>query len=134
MKKSFFILHSNFELRNSAGDAAPCLLSAAGTIRASIPPSSFYKIPSVIDYFAARRAQLDEYFQNVAARTGPPKPLAEPLRRAGARGDVLEVLVELRASRGEVVDHGRDLIEGGGRNGRADGSCGGQQAWSGITR
>ena len=34
------------------------------------------------DYFAARRAQLDEYFKNVAARTGAPKPLADPLARA----------------------------------------------------
>ena len=34
------------------------------------------------DYFAARRAQLDEYFKNVAARTGAPKPLAGPLVRA----------------------------------------------------
>jgi geranylgeranyl diphosphate synthase, type II len=37
---------------------------------------------SVNDYFAARRAQLDEYFSNVAARTGAPKPLADPLARA----------------------------------------------------
>src|SRR5438105_2882032 len=37
---------------------------------------------SVNDYFAARRAQLDEYFENVAARTGAPKPLNEPLARA----------------------------------------------------
>src|SRR5438477_9281243 len=34
------------------------------------------------DYFAARRAQLDEYFKNVAARTGAPKPLNDPLARA----------------------------------------------------
>ena len=34
------------------------------------------------DYFAARRALLDEYLKNVAARTGAPKPLAEPLARA----------------------------------------------------
>ena len=37
---------------------------------------------SVADYFAARRAQLDAYLQNVAARTGAPKPLAAPLARA----------------------------------------------------
>jgi len=36
----------------------------------------------VNDYFAARRAQLDEWFKNVAARTGAPKPLDEPLARA----------------------------------------------------
>jgi geranylgeranyl diphosphate synthase type II len=34
------------------------------------------------DYFAARRALLDDYLKNVAARTGAPKPLAEPLARA----------------------------------------------------
>ena len=37
---------------------------------------------SVNDYFAARRAQLDEWFKNVAARTGAPKPLGEPLTQA----------------------------------------------------
>jgi geranylgeranyl diphosphate synthase type II len=36
----------------------------------------------VNDYFAARRALLDEYLKNAAARTGAPKPLAEPLARA----------------------------------------------------
>jgi len=36
----------------------------------------------VNDYFAARRTLIDDYLKSVAARTGAPKPLAEPLRRS----------------------------------------------------
>jgi geranylgeranyl diphosphate synthase type II len=36
----------------------------------------------VNDYFAARRALLDEYLKNLSVRAGAPKPLGEPLKRA----------------------------------------------------
>lgn len=36
----------------------------------------------VNDYFAARRALVDEHLRSLAARTGAPKPLAEPLKRS----------------------------------------------------
>src|SRR5437763_14220356 len=36
----------------------------------------------VNDYFAARRALVDDHLRSLAARAGAPKPLAEPLRRA----------------------------------------------------
>ncbi len=36
----------------------------------------------VNDYFAARRSLIDEHLHALAARSGAPKPLAEPLRRA----------------------------------------------------
>jgi len=36
----------------------------------------------VNDYFAARRALIDETLKNIALRTGAPKPLADPLKRA----------------------------------------------------
>jgi geranylgeranyl diphosphate synthase type II len=36
----------------------------------------------VNDYFAARRALIDEALQNIAQRAGAPKVLAEPLKRA----------------------------------------------------
>ena len=34
------------------------------------------------DYFAARRALIDETLKNIALRAGAPKPLADPLKRA----------------------------------------------------
>ncbi len=34
------------------------------------------------DYFAARRALIDDYLKTMAARTGAPAPLREPLQRA----------------------------------------------------
>ena len=37
---------------------------------------------SVTDYFAARRALIDDHLKSVAARTGAPKPLAAPLQRS----------------------------------------------------
>jgi len=36
----------------------------------------------VNDYFAARRSLIDDHLRALAARSGAPKPLAEPLRRA----------------------------------------------------
>jgi geranylgeranyl diphosphate synthase type II len=36
----------------------------------------------VDDYFAARRALIDQTLQNIAVRAGAPKPLAAPLKRA----------------------------------------------------
>lgn len=36
----------------------------------------------VNDYFAARRKLIDDHLRSVAARTGAPKPLSEPLRRS----------------------------------------------------
>jgi len=36
----------------------------------------------VNDYFAARRALIDDYLKTMAARTGAPAPLREPLQRA----------------------------------------------------
>ncbi len=34
------------------------------------------------DYFASRRSLIDEYLRDLAAHTGAPKPLVEPLRRS----------------------------------------------------
>jgi geranylgeranyl pyrophosphate synthase len=34
------------------------------------------------DYFTSRRTLIDEHLRNLAARTGAPKPLVEPLRRS----------------------------------------------------
>ncbi len=34
------------------------------------------------DYFASRRALIDDYLRNLAGRTGAPKPLIEPLQRS----------------------------------------------------
>jgi geranylgeranyl diphosphate synthase type II len=36
----------------------------------------------VNDYFAERRALIDETLRNIASRSGAPRPLAEPLKRA----------------------------------------------------
>jgi geranylgeranyl diphosphate synthase type II len=36
----------------------------------------------VNDYFSSKRALLDDYLKSLAARTGAPKPLREPLQRA----------------------------------------------------
>ena len=62
------------------------------------------KLNHVNDYFAARRAQLDEYFQNVAARTGAPKPLGEPLARARKFIPRCEAARDQRNHRANAID------------------------------
>jgi len=56
----------------------------------------------VNDYFAARRTLIDDYLQSLAARTGAPKPLAEPLRRSlGSAGKRVRGILVIAA--GESV-------------------------------
>ena len=39
-------------------------------------------MPAVADYFAARRALVDDYLKDLSGRTGAPSPLDAPLRRS----------------------------------------------------
>lgn len=63
----------------------------------------------VNDYFASRRVLIDEHLKTIAARTGAPKPLAEPLRRAlgssgkRVRGILLIAAAESSGAKGEKV-------------------------------
>lgn len=63
----------------------------------------------VNDYFAARRTLIDDYLKTIAARTGAPKPLAEPLKRAlmssgkRVRGILLIAAGESAGAKGEKL-------------------------------
>ena len=68
----------------------------------------------VNDYFAARRALIDETLNNIAIRAGAPKPLADPLKRAltspgkRVRGVLLMAAGEAAGCKAEKLADGDD--------------------------